>query len=207
MVHAVTKFRRQVGTLILGLASVMGSTTVIACGFEDPKSASIARGGLNWSFPNALHVTSAVWQAQLSGVIPRTKAPVANTALLGYAGTVKKLSILRERLSASKPAIYAPAFSLVLIGPMLWSRFSRSAETYAVEHHVAGPSSGDVVVVTDAPVIQAIVEGGLAILTAEELGLILYYGPKTRIAALREVLKTTPFPPGGRIKNTAARGD
>jgi hypothetical protein len=42
--------------------------------------------------------------------------------------------------------------------------------------HTTGPSSGDVVIVTDEPVIKALVEGQVAPQTARELGLIRLYG-------------------------------
>jgi hypothetical protein len=50
--------------------------------------------------------------------------------------------------------------------------------------HLQGPESGDVVVVTDEPVIVALNDGRLTLKAAGELGLIRYYGPAERVKAL-----------------------
>jgi hypothetical protein len=42
--------------------------------------------------------------------------------------------------------------------------------------HVAGPSSGDVVIVTDEPVVAALNEGQVTPQAARELGLMRLYG-------------------------------
>lgn len=176
-----------------------------ACGYHNP--GSINRGILNWIYPNSLHVTSAVWRAQLDGVIRRSEpTPVAN-ALVGYGQIIKRFGLLQDGLTIAGKGHNTPAFSIVLLGPVLWSRFSRTADAYAAEYHNAGPSPGDVVVVTDAPVIEAIVEGRLAVPAAEDQGLIRYYGPEAGIEKLRDVLRAVQLPQRDHIENAAAGGD
>ena len=69
-----------------------------------------------------------------------------------------------------------PPFPLVLIGPMLWARLAPDNTGLEMIPHTKGPSNGDVVIVTDEPVIKALVEGQVAPQTARELGLIRFYG-------------------------------
>ncbi len=122
---------RLVGALISAASLVAGSTTAISCGYEDPSSADTTRGILNWTYPHALYVTSAVWSAQSDGVIPPNESAPTIKALLGYGyrKAVKELDALRDGLSVVVGGHGAPAFSVVLIGPMLWTRFETTGTT------------------------------------------------------------------------------
>ena len=52
-------------------ANAIAATSSSACGLEDPTSIGLRRGVLNLAFPEALHVGTAVWQAQLAGTLTR----------------------------------------------------------------------------------------------------------------------------------------
>ena len=99
-------------------------------------------------------------------------------ALLGYGyrKAVRELDAFRDGLSFSLGGRGAPAFSMVLIGPMLWTRFETTGTTLNMTPHVAGPSKGDVVIVTDEPVVAALIDGRITPQAARELGLIRFYG-------------------------------
>ena len=128
------------------------------------------RGAINWIYPDALHVTSAVWRAQLEGVIER--APAAKS-LFAYQTATSRLSALRGRLSGDGAI---PGFSVLLIGPMLWSRFRAENTGLAVIHHLERAGADDVVIITDEYVIAALVAGRLTASTAAERGLLRFYG-------------------------------
>ena len=164
--------------MISAATLVAGSTVANSCGYEDAKSADVARGVLNWTFPHALYVTSAVWRAQSDGVIPRNESPPSSKALLGYGyrKAVRELDAFRDGLSIAVGGLEAPAFSVVLIGPMLWARFETTGTILAMTPHVAGPLKVDVVVVTDEPVIAAMDDGQITAQAARELGLMRFYG-------------------------------
>jgi hypothetical protein len=170
----VTPAVRVLQAALLGLALAL-APSVSACGYHD--AGSINRGMLNWAYPNALYVTSAVWKAQLDGLLSRDDRPAATRALLGYGTAVKELGQLRDGLSLVRDhGRDDPTISLVLIGPMLWARLAPANTRLEMIPHTTGPSSGDVVIVTDEPVIKALVEGQVAPQTAQELGLIRFYG-------------------------------
>lgn len=176
------------GALILAAGFAGGSVTALACGFEDPKSANIARGVLNWAFPNSLYVRSAVWRAQLDGVIPKDEMTSAAKALLGFDLAVKKLAALGEGLAKARADQDAPAFSAVLIGPMLWAHFEPTETGFQMTTHATGPNAGDVVIVTDAPALAALMDGQIAARAARDLGLIRLYGAPNRVQHLASLL-------------------
>ena len=129
---------------------------VAACGFHD--DVALARGTLNWSYPGALHVRTALWRAQREEIIERGELP--------YMKVVFLLNQLRPHLPASNATV-------VLVTPMLWTGYRPEG----VRVHAEGPAEGDVVVVTEALVVKAIVERQLSMADALAGGMIRIYAP------------------------------
>ena len=167
----------------------LGVGTATACGFEDPNNVAFQRGMLNFAFPKALYVSTAVWQAQVEGILERDQASGANRALLGFRRAADALDTVAEELDAGNPAL--PAFTLVMIGPVLWTRFAEQGGAITATPHVKGPAAGDVVVVSDEPVIIAMAKGRLDGRAALALGLLRLYGEPARVAALEAALRRT----------------
>jgi hypothetical protein len=143
---------------------------------------------LNVAYPDALHVRTAVWMAQREGVIPADAQLAAGDpqtatihAMFRLRETVVRLGALRDRVGATLDGRPVPAFSLILIGPMLWTRFEQAGTALQMTTHVAGPELDDVVVVTDAPVVAAMAEGLMTPRAALELGLVRFYGVRDRV--------------------------
>jgi hypothetical protein len=177
-----------------GAALFAVATTAAACGLEDPSSISARRGILNIAFPESLHVGTAVWQAQLAGALPRDAlaqqgdlAPEARTTL-----RLLKANALLHQLAAKlaegpgSPA--RPKLAIVLLGPVLWSRFETDEGRVRATVHVAGPESGDVVVVTDAPVVEAMTRGELDFAGALRNRVVRLYGEAPAVAEARRWL-------------------
>lgn len=171
----MTTHRRALWTAVALLAWAHPAWT---CGFEDPNSATAARGVLNVVYPDALHVVSAVWRAELDGAIERDNTPASARALVGFGRTTRMLESFGASMNAASGP-QAPAFAVVLLTPMLWTRFE-SRGGHSVTPHVSGPDPGDVVVVTDESVVAALERGRLAPRRAMELGLVRFYGPEDR---------------------------
>jgi hypothetical protein len=172
------------------LALAPGATP--ACGLEDPSSIAFLRGSLQLAYPEALHVGTAVWQAQLEGTLPRD--PLAQRADLspearGKLRLLKANGLLRQlaALLATAPEGTAhPNVALVLLGPVMWSRFEATGGNVRATPHVAGPEAGDVVVVTDIPVVEAIASGDLGFAEAIERRVLRVYGaPEAAAEATR----------------------
>ena len=163
---------------------------VRACGFHDPAGMNL--GMLNLAYPDALHVRTAVWMAQRDALIPReqraafdpSSAEFRLDAMRRYRDAVAGLDALRERMS---PMNGTPRFSVVLIGSMLWTRFEPGQDRLVMTPHVNGPLPDDVVVVTDAPVVRALLDGTLTPADAHARGLVRLYGsprPRAGVASL-----------------------
>jgi len=169
------------------LASVLAEPPAArACGYHDPSSLNL--GMLNLAYPDALHVRTAVWMAQRDGAISRDEQPAATDpptaairAMFRLRETVLRLGALRERIGAALDGRPVPAFSMVQIGPMLWTRFEPAGAMLAMVAHSTGPASDDVVVVTDEPVVAALLEGRLTPREARALGLVRFYGEQASV--------------------------
>ena len=158
-----------------------------------------ARAMIDWAYPKSLHVISAVWRAQLDGVIAGSAQIKPTPSIVGnYAASAHVLRRLGKKISAQQAAPARPSFSLVLIGSVLWSRFSTSGDRSEPQIHTGGPAAGDVVVVTDEPVIEALLNGRLAADAAENRGLIRYYGTQADVSAIRSLMRQTGAPMAGR---------
>jgi hypothetical protein len=154
-----------------------------ACGYHDPASASV--GMLNWAYPDALHVRTAVWMAQASGLLAaREPAPDADPLSptfrfqqsIRLRNTQARLEDLRGRVHAALDGQAMPAFAVVLIGPMLWARFEANDGGVTLVPHATGPAPGDVVLVSDEAVVAALAEGRTTAREARAQGLVKAYG-------------------------------
>jgi hypothetical protein len=187
------------GTRILALA-VAASLALLpgaapACGLEDPNSIAVLRGSLQLAYPESLHVGTAVWQAQLAGALPRD--PLAQRAdlspeargklrLLKANGTLRQMA---ARLATAPEGAAHPDIALVLLGPVMWTRFETAGGDVRATPHVPGPQPGDVVVVTDIPVVEAIASGEMNFADALGRGVMRLYGSPADVAAVRSWLE------------------
>lgn len=171
---------------------IISASPVRACGYHN--QADLARGAMNLAFPKSLYVRTAVWQAQLNGVLPRRKRS-AEKDLFSYQRTASQLMKMARHLRVSQGNELA--FTVVLLDSMLWTRFVSGPETYVATVHADGPKNGDVVLVAETPVIRAFVEGRLDPESAERHGLFRLYGPMNKQAEVRNALSglSAPTPP------------
>jgi hypothetical protein len=179
---------RRFGAPILGilLAAVSWGGSASACGFEDPSSIGFQRGILNLAFPKSLHITSALWRAESAGLIPNTRNTLMERGHFGYRNAFLRLNRMGRNLTgaSSETEQSLPAFSVILVGSMLWTRFELVEGEMVVRPHQDGPGKGDVVIVTDSVVVGALTDGSLDFETAEAAGLLRFYGLADDIAAL-----------------------
>jgi hypothetical protein len=162
------------------VAFIAASGPAWACGFHDP--AQMKLGLMNWVYPDSLHVRTAVWQAQSDGRLPRdglsdrTELTAEARAQFGYLRTTRLLGQLRAVLEGARASGQRPNLAVVLLGSMLWSRYEMQDDGLQLQVHVDGPQPGDIVVVTESAVIDALVEGRLAGREALALGVLRMYG-------------------------------
>lgn len=177
---------------LAALSSLVLAGPGIACGFHG----SPAVGALNVAYPNALWVRTAVWQAQLEGVLGRPAAgapsdPFAARVALArrYRAASDRLAALREDLADGGAKPRAPSFTVLLIGPMLWSRFEPTGDDYRLHVHAEGAAPGDVVLITDEPVLEVLADGRMPVSRAIDLGLVRLYGKPSGVSAVTAALE------------------
>ena len=193
--NAATASTKAAVVTLAVAAAVAGSPTVRACGYHDPSAYNV--GMLNWAYPDALHVRTAVWMAQRDGFLAPAESPPAVDAASSQARLQQmmrlremqaRLDALRAALDAAAAGRLPPAFAVVLIGPMLWTRFEADDGGVRMASHSQGPAPDDVVVVTDAPVLVALVDGSLTFRSAHARGLAKLYGSHDAVERVAAIL-------------------
>jgi|GEM_PF-2584338 len=196
--------------LVAVLTSMALSGPVSDCGLEGDDIV-LLQSALGVAYPDALNVLAAVSSARHSGRIdrwlgldPPATAEESRAALMRVSAS---LGTLREHLQATAPA-GAPSLSVVLLKPMLWNRLTSEYGGLKLAVHVDGLAPGDVVAVTDEPVIAGLNSGRLAARDALSLGLVRLYGSASQVASVRAWLERTEAPTLGTAaaRTLCARG-
>jgi hypothetical protein len=154
----------------------------------------------------SLWVSTAVWKAQLAGVVPKDRAFTGSQAALGLRMAQLQMRRLGRQTDAAAGERPTPRFTVVLLGPMLWSTYDDVGGAVNACMYVSGPKPGDVVMVTDQAVVAALLAGSLDVHDAYDLGLIRYYGKDADIAQLVGILEDLPPLPSKSATNLADGG-
>ena len=171
-VHAYGQWRWLVAGLLLALAHGVVPPAQ-ACGLEPAY-----KGGLTVSYPGALEVAVAVADSRRSGLLPPADpGTVSDENLLQQMlADLRQLASRLDASSARNEKDSATAFSLVLVGPGLWSHYHPAPDGVRAEYHVNGPLDGQVVVLTHHSVLHALLTGKLTTEQATRLGLLAFSG-------------------------------
>ena len=171
---------RLTRTIVCGALIIWSPSEAAACGYHD--DVSLARGVLNWVYPDALHVVGAISTAIAEKRLPAADPVRGGLGFLGYHATVRALDQHAQQLRMASGEIARPTFSLLLIEPMLWTRFVSEGGDVRTQVHMSGPQAGDLVVISGEDVIREIARGRLSIGEAYRHGLIRLYGTEQQVA-------------------------
>ena len=190
--------RRQIGAAAL-VATVMYVPIALSCGYEDPNSASIQRGALNLSYRNALYVVGALTQARMDGVIAPPSEGLPAKDLFG--SQFHKTAMMLQKFGDA--LVLSPnddlVFSLVLVEPMLWTRFAVREGRVTTSVHLNGPAADAPVVIATEAVLGEIAEHRMTPERAAELDLIRFYGDPEKVVQLRAVLANRATQWSGKV--------
>ncbi|WP_076825697.1 hypothetical protein [Bradyrhizobium brasilense] len=168
---------RIAAVFVLGWCAAWAPSQAPACGYHD--DVTLARGMLNWTYPDALHVLGAMAQA----VSERRLPPPARTPdLWAYHRTVRSLEQLGEQLRIPAGENAPMAFALLLIEPMLWTRFTPEGGDLHAQVHVPAPPVGELVLISGEDVVREIANHRLSVGDAYRHGLIRLYGTETEVS-------------------------
>ena len=178
------------------VSMLVASIVAIALSFPAPANSCglepTVNGGFSVSYPGSLDVAMAVAKARREGLLPdmdQSSRPTPNEILLQE--MLADLKRLQSRLNdrrVVKSANGSVPFSLVLVGPGLWSQFHMTPDGVRANYHTAGPLAGKVVVLTHPVALRAMLNGSLSIEQASDFGLIRYSG-----ADITPIQKTFEF--------------
>jgi len=157
-----------------------------ACGFHDPNSILLQRGVLNLTYPKALYVQGGISAAVRAGLL-RPEEPVRRGDLTAFHRTAAVVNRWARRMDGAAPA--ETSFSMVLLGPMLWTTLQAKPAGYRVSTHAKGPMPDTPVIITDIPVLKALLSGEVSAQTAARRNLIRFYGPPTQVAQVRHLME------------------
>jgi hypothetical protein len=197
-VSVMRKHPRAAALFAFGFIVAGSPPEAAACGYHD--DVSLARGVLNWVYPDALHVigaiSTAVAEKRLPAGVPARGGPGV-LGLLGYHGTVRALDQHAQQLRLAAGGLPPPTFSLLLIEPMLWTRFVSEEGDVHTQVHVSGPQGGDLVVISGEEVIRAIANNALTVGESYRSGLIRLYGTDEQVRSFLTLYDQVgrPVPP------------
>ncbi len=161
--------------LVMAAAVSMLSTSlpVHTCALEPS-----INGGITISYPGSIDVAVAVASARSDGLLPpaRSEAIPNDVRKQQILADLRRLQARLNKAREQIPADSAAPFSVVLVGPGLWSHFHMTTGGVLANYHTDGPLVGKVVVLTHATALRAMLTGSLSIERATELGLIAYSG-------------------------------
>ena len=112
----------------------------------------------------------------------RLPAPTFERDPWGYHRIVRSLHQYAQQLQAFSGETRPPEFSLLLIEPMLWTRFISEGGDLQTQVHVSAPQAGDLILISGEDVIREITNSRLSVGQAYQHGLIRLYGTKEQVA-------------------------
>ncbi len=166
-----------VRTLMFGTIMLSLPSAAVACGYHN--DVSLLRGVLNWVYPDLLHVVGAMAKAVREKRLP---APAFERDPWGYQRIVRSLHQYAQQLQVFSGETRPPEFSLLLIEPMLWTRFISEGGDWQTQVHVSAPQAGDLILISGEDVIREITKSRLSVGQAYRDGLIRLYGTKEQVA-------------------------
>ena len=163
------KFIKMMFASTAMLVLLITAKNAFACALE----LSVNGSFFEVNYPGSIEVAVAVASARRDGIIPPASIePASNMARLQ--NMLADLKRLRLRLVNGQGA--TDSFSLLLVGPGLWSNFYTSGNMILGQYHVSGPLANKSTVLTSDAVLRALLSDELGIHQAMELGLITYSG-------------------------------
>jgi hypothetical protein len=179
---------QRLAAMLLVAGFALGTAPALACGYHNP--AAVALGVLNWVYPDALHLRTAVWQAEDAGILPPRRKGPQNDLFAFHRAVAAMQGLGAQVLRQPGPDDTSRAFSIVLLESVMWTNFAARDDGIAIEVHADGARPGNVVVVTDLKVVRAMLDGNLTFSAAQAHGLLRFYGDPADQRAVRALFAT-----------------
>lgn len=168
--------------LVASLAFCLLPGVSAPCGYHSPSAAGL----LNAVFPKSLYVRTAVWQASRAGDLAHGAEDASR-----FERERERMGALRafaSELAQTHSSGKLPAVAIVTVSDFVWMRVDARSADGSPQFDTHGPLAGDVVIVTDVPVLVALARSALDPADAETLGLMRFYGAQAAVESVRNVL-------------------
>jgi hypothetical protein len=174
----MTKSRLPIATLA---ALLLLSATALPCSdHEDP---AVGRDRLAAIYPGALDILPAVAAARRERLLPPAN-PMATLWTEKFPLQRHIRAVEKFETALNPAAIGAPiTFSLVMIEPMLWTRYAPADGRAKATIHTERAEPGELVLVSAEDVISAIGDGRWSIGEAHAAGLLGLHASPEQVAA------------------------
>lgn len=149
-----------------------------ACGYH-----GLIGDSFSESYPGSIDVAIAL---RIALDRNQLKAAPATPPLMGLVRSTRWLEDFGRW--AGQFSAGAPDFAVLLVETGLWTRYRKQGSGFAMEPHVAIPSTEDPVLITGEPALQALVERRLTLTDALKTGVVRFAGAPEAVARLQQTL-------------------
>lgn len=172
---------RNLRAAAMAFMMAAGASESLACGY-DTDDVSLERIGLDIVYPEALSVLAAMERAETTDRPLST--PIVRQRAFAFYQTASSLERLATKLRTKPATGPLVSFTLVLVEPMLWTRFeirpptpgdpmpADLASKVSTQVHASGPQAGELLVVSGVKVIEQIARNRLSIAEARAIGFL-----------------------------------
>jgi hypothetical protein len=162
-------------------ALLMLTSSALPCSdHEDP---AMGRDRLAANYPGALEILPTVVAARREKLLPPAN-PMAALFVDKFPlqRHIRLLEHFEGAVNAAAGGAASISFSLVLIEPMLWSRYAPAGGSLRATVHTDGADPGELVVIAPEDVIVIIGDGKLTLAQAQARGLVGIHGDPAQVA-------------------------
>lgn len=174
---------RQNRLPIVALAALLllGGTALPCSDHEDP---AVGRDRLAANYRGALDILPIVASARRERLLPPAN-PMATlwSDKFPLQRHIRAVQKFEDALNAAANGLAPLAFSMVMIEPMLWTRYAPADGRAKATIHSEGAEPGELVLVSAEDVINAIGDGRWSLKEAHAAGLLGLHGSPEQVAA------------------------
>lgn len=163
----------------LAVLLVLTGTALPCSDHEDP---AVGRDRLAANYPGALDILPVVAAARRERTLPPAN-PMATlwTDKFPLQRHIRAVAKFEEALNLAARGGAPAAFSMVMIEPMLWTRYAAADGRAKATIHTEGAEPGELVMVSAEDVINAIGDGRWSLKEAHAAGLLGLHGNQAEV--------------------------
>jgi hypothetical protein len=145
---------------------------------------AVQRAYISWLYPETRKLHGSIQAAKSAGRLDAIEEKASGP--LAFHRTSAELTQFARTLVGDTPAPLG--VTILYQGPMLWTNVTSTEKGAKVTVHAAAQASGTVLLVTERPVVRALVSGRISGVDAVELGLVTLHAPAGQVDMLKAAI-------------------